>query len=203
MSDQVAGADVKVGIGARLNLLFITTVMAAITVGIALFASQGFSESRAQLASSHIYVSISSWDLPLLVGLPAFLAITTALTLRLFNQMTDKRLHLLMKIALFFAVPAIILRLGYGFYISNDLEQRGYFNCWAYSSPSIMSNSVWVKNPGYCIDNSGQVRKEVLRWLDGFGSATPSIDEIEKHVIKMQIAWEEDQRKLFPHLYSE
>ncbi|MFD2097157.1 DUF1240 domain-containing protein [Corallincola platygyrae] len=203
MSDQVAGTDVKLGVSARLNLLFITTVMAAITVGIALFASQGFSESRAQLASSHIYVSISSWDLPCLVGIPCCIVVTAILSLRLFNQATEKRLNFLINAAVLLAIPSILLRLVYGFYVSYEMNQRGYFNCWAYSSPSIMSNAVWVKSPGYCIDNSGQVRKEVLRWLDGFGSATPSIDEVEKHVIEMQIAWEEDQRKRFPHLYSE
>jgi hypothetical protein len=101
-----------------------------------------------RLERGHIYVSVSNWDIPAFVSLPCFLALIFALTLRLVRAASEKRIRVCVKVAFGAALVAIMVRLPYGFVVSNYMGAHGYTSCWQYSSQSIMGPVVWVRNSG-------------------------------------------------------
>ncbi|MFE8073509.1 hypothetical protein QQM79_20870 [Marinobacteraceae bacterium S3BR75-40.1] len=202
MTQSAETAQEPQGIGYRLRLILL---IAAMTSAIyAFFALMGapFLENFKRLENRHIYVAVSTWDLPLLVSLPAFLVLIAGLLLRLFDKATDARINLCIKIALPFAFLAILTRVIYGFSISDHMEDEGYSPCWHYSSPAMMSPTVYVRNPAYCVPNAGKVRREVLAWMDELPNNGRNISakEVQVKVSELLAVWEKQNKEQFPHL---
>ena len=84
------------------------------------------------------------------------------------------------------------------------MEKKGYSPCWHYSSPSIMSPTIWVRKSGFCVDNAGKVRTKVLQWMDSLPNNGNDVlvKVVNKTVDDLLNAWEAEDRKRYPHLYN-
>ncbi|MBL4608712.1 MAG: DUF1240 domain-containing protein [Pseudomonadales bacterium] len=164
-------------------LVLLIFILFGMTFGIWTFMGGGLIENIDRLNNHHIYVTSSNWWLPLIVGTPCYVALIALAFLRLFNAATDKRIQTCVKIALFFAIPALLIRVPYGFLASHQLKKNGYSSCWHYSSPSIYSPTVWVKSPQYCIESTGLVRHDLLEWIDHLsnGGHDTSPEAVRQH----------------------
>lgn len=176
-----------ISIAARLNYLFYILVLGAVIFVIVLFGVGGVISNVTKLANHNIYVSVSSWDVPLIVGLPCFFAMAYVLCLRFLNMAREQRIQKALKVAVVFAIAAIVTRLLYGFVIAAFLSYKGYSSCWQYSSPQVMSPTVWVNNSDFCIAHSGSVRRDILGWMDTLPNAGSgvSVDEVKVKVAEL------------------
>jgi hypothetical protein len=179
--------------------------MLSLTYFVIVVLGGAFAVNVGRLVQGHIYVSVSNWDIPLLLAVPTYLALINLLLLRLFDRASDKSVTTTIKIATTFAIVAILARPIYGYFVTTKMEYSGYTSCWPYSSPSLMSPTVWVKQPGYCVSNSGKVRKEILSWMDTLpnrGSDIP-VNAVNEKVSMLLEDWEKNEIKRYPHLYDE
>lgn len=176
-----------ISIAARLNYLFYILVLGALVFFIIWFGGGALLTNLSKLSNGSIYISVSSWDVPLIVGLPCFFALGYVLVLRLLNIASEQRVQQSLRIGVSFALAAIVVRLLYGFTVAGFLSHKGYSSCWQYSSLQVMSPTVWVKSPDFCIANSGSVRKEVLSWMDTLPNAGKDIrsQDVENKVAEL------------------
>lgn len=183
------------GIATRLSCLFYILVLSAVILVIIWFGGGALITNFYKLSNNSIYLSVSSWDVPLIVGLPCFFALSYVLCLRLFDLASEQRIQQGLKIAVIFAIAAIVVRLFYGFVVSGLLTYNGYSSCWQYSSPQVMSPTVWVRNPDFCIANSGSVRTEILSWMGTLPNAGKdvSVEEVQAKVAELLVQWDNQQ----------
>ena len=69
-----------------------------------------------------------------------------------------------------------------------------------------MSPTVWVKKPGYCVENTGKVRKAMLNWMDSLADemeADIPVSAVREHASMLLESWEREERRKYPHLYRE
>lgn len=163
-----------------------------------------FIENLSRLGNSQVYVSFSGWDIPAFIGVPCFLVLIYLLFLKLIDRDTEHRTQKSLKIAIAFAITAIVVRIPYGFLISEYIEHKGYFPCPYYSSPSLMSPQIWVRDPKYCIPNTGSIRKPLLTWLDSLSESNQTItaDEVEKKAKKFLLIRDQKEREKYPELFK-
>ncbi|ARU59129.1 hypothetical protein OLMES_5145 [Oleiphilus messinensis] len=182
-------------------VVLIVALLAPIYVFIFIMGGD-FLENLERLQRGSIYVSVSSWDLPCLISIPAFLALVAALLFRLFKAATEVRINACLKIALAFAGLALFTKLIYGFSASFYLQDKGYSACAHYSSPSLMSPVVWVSDAEFCVPNAGKVRSDVLLWMDSFEDKSDVSSGIVRNKVDSLIkSWEMKEREKFPDLY--
>lgn len=191
------------GYSYRLKLLFLIVPMLALIYFVIVVIGGSLAENIGRLLRNNIYVSVSYWDVPLFIAVPAYLALTYILLLRLLDRATETAVKVSTNIAIIFAVAAIIARPVYGYLASSHMETNGYTFCWSYSSPSLMSPSVWVKKPGYCVQNTGKVRKEMLKWMDSLreGKTDIPVDIVREHAILLMETWEKNEQEKYPQLH--
>jgi hypothetical protein len=188
----------------RIKLLLLIALMLALTCFVIVVIGGALADNIGRLARGSIYVSVSHWDVPLLISVPTYLALTYVLLLRLLGHASEQSVKASIKIAVLFALIAIITRPIYGYLATSKMELSGYFPCWSYSAPTLMSPTVWVKRPGYCIENTGKVRKSLLNWMDSLpdlGSNVP-VSVVEKQASMLMDTWEKEEREKYPHLYK-
>lgn len=194
MSDNTA-TDPSSGLLAKLNLIFLLIVLGAVVVGTVGFMGGLLVENIERLSNDNIYVLVSKWDIPAFIGLPCFVVIIWGLLLRLLNKATDARIQWCVNFCIVPAIAAVVVRVFYGFVVDGYMASHGYTYCWEYTSPSAMSPSVWVKEPEFCISNSGSVRREVLSWMDSrpnWGKDV-SVEEVEAKVAMLLKEWKREQ----------
>ena len=177
-SNKVLNAENK-SLGARLNILFFIFALSTSVIVIVVLKGNSHLENIDKLNSGNIAVAVSNWDIPVFLSLPCFVSLIIALCFRFANQASEKRISACVKIALIFAIMAIIVRIPYGYLASHYMRNKGYSPCWEFSSPSIMGDIVWVRNSGYCVENSGSVRKELLAWIDARPNAGKDVSPVE------------------------
>ncbi len=166
-------------LGERLNILFFIFALSASVIVIVVIRGNSYLENIDKLNSGNIAVAVSSWDISIFLSLPCFVALIIALCFRLANQVSERRIGMSIKIALIFAIIAIVVRIPYGYIASHYMRDKGYSPCWEFSSPSIMGDIVWVRNFDYCIENSGSVRKELLAWIDARPNGGKDVSPVE------------------------
>ncbi|WP_166263563.1 hypothetical protein [Marinobacter caseinilyticus] len=188
----------------KLKTVFYISALLSVNYIIVALMGSALLEHFERLQTGNIYISVSGWDIPALISLPCFLALAAALVLRLLNRTTEKRLNVCLKVGLFFSLLTIISRPIYGYVISTKMEQSGYSPCWSYSSPSLMSPTVWVRSEAYCIENAGKVRKEILIWMDELpdAGAGVSAEAVRKQANELLYSWDMEDRAKYPHLYK-
>ncbi|MFT7559107.1 MAG: putative membrane protein [Flavobacteriales bacterium] len=75
--------------GQRLSIVFYIFALGATVAAIALIKGIRFLENINRLSNDSIYTAASSWDIPVFIGLPCFVALIIALFLRLIDQDKD------------------------------------------------------------------------------------------------------------------
>lgn len=123
-------------------------------------------ESYNRLVQQKIYIREWSFVLPGMFSMPVFFSAIYILCLRVLGKMTQRKMDFCMKIIICFGALFIVSRIAYGFVIETFLEGRGYNYCYSYSGVSAGSVNIWVKDPNFCVKNSGVVRKKTLDWID-------------------------------------
>ncbi len=126
------------------------------------------------------------------------------LFLKLIDKDTDRRTQKGLKIAIAFAVTAILVRIPYGFFITEYVEQKGYILCPYYSSPALMSPQVWVRDQQYCIANTGSIRKPLLEWLDSLPESKLAIPAtaVNQKAKELLEAFDRQEREKYPELFK-
>jgi hypothetical protein len=107
-----------------------------------------------------------------------------------------------LKVAIAFALLAIVARFLLGFSISHYMESKGYTSCPYYSSPALMSSRIWVRSSDYCVENSGSVRKPLLNWFDSlpeFGRNVSQKD-VQQKVDQLLKEYDRRERERFPEV---
>ncbi|SMF26998.1 Protein of unknown function [Alteromonadaceae bacterium Bs31] len=185
----------------RAKIGFFILALSATVFEIVVHMGSSFLTNTQRLSSQNVYVSVSSWDVPLFIGIPTLLSLIFLLALKLINKEPEAIKQKALKIAIFFALGAIVLRIPYGFTVSSIMQKKGYSRCWEYSSAAMMSPTVWVKEPAYCIANSGSVRRDVLKWLDD-SKQQPSPQEVKEKVNLLLEEYDRSEREKYPALYD-
>ena len=189
----------------RLNYLLFIVALSVTTLAIVILRGSSFLENINRLEQRAISVELSNWDIPMFVAIPCFIALTIALILRFIDQDSDSRIRACVNTALVFAMLTIIVRIPCGYIASNFMTNKGYAPCWEFSSPSVMSPVVWVRNSGYCIENSGSVRKELITWLNSLpnkgNNLTPN--DIREKVEALLADYDKKEREKFPELFDD
>lgn len=185
----------------RAKIVLFILALSATVFEIVVHMGSSFLTNIQRLSSQNIYVTVSSWDVPSFVGLPTLLSLIFLLAIKLINKEQEEIKQKALKIAIFFALGAIVLRVPYGFTVSSIMHKNGYSRCWEYSSAAMMSPTVWVKEPAYCIANSGSVRRDVLQWLDD-SKQQPSPLEVEEKVNLLLKEYDRLEREKYPELYD-
>jgi uncharacterized membrane protein len=197
MTNQACPNEVH-GISFRMQLIFYILALSGCVALIVALLGGNLLQNIERLERGHIYVSVSNWDIPAFVSLPCFFALIVALTLRLVRAASEKRIQVCVKVAFGAALVAIMVRLPYGFVVSNYMGAHGYTSCWQYSSQSIMGPVVWVRNTGYCVENSGSVSRELLEWLDNNSNSDNEVtpDEVRLKIDELLKNWERERYSL-------
>lgn len=185
----------------RAKIAFFILALSATVFEIVVHMGSSFLTNTQRLSSQNVYVSVSSWDVPLFIGIPTLLSLIFLLALKLINKEPEAIKQKALKIAIFFALGAIVLRIPYGFTVSSIMQKQGYSRCWEYSSAAMMSPTVWVKEPAYCIANSGSVLRDVLKWLDD-SKQQPSPLEVKEKVNLLLEEYDRSEREKYPELYD-
>jgi len=176
-SNKVSVGSSK-SIGERLNVIFFIAALTSVVFAIIYIRGHEFLVNIYRLREHSIAVEVSNWDVPMFLAVPCFVSIIIGLVLRLTDLDKDRRIQRCVGIALIFAFLSIAVRIPYGFAVRSYMESLGYSPCWQLSSFAIMSPTVWVRNPGYCIDNVGSIRKPLLEWMsvqpNGGANVTPN-----------------------------
>ncbi|MEW4366912.1 hypothetical protein [Aliikangiella maris] len=110
------------------------------------------------------YVEVSTWDLPILVSLPCLLSTIYIALALLFNRVTEKGRRVALRIMIFFCIGFLIVRLFYGFWVINYVENKGYHFCWYYSNVSMMTPNVYMNQPDLCYPVNP--KSDILPWFD-------------------------------------
>lgn len=187
----------------RLNLLFYIIILSC--AGMIFIAQVNpFLENVNKLIEGHIYVLVSKWDIPLFLCFPGFLAIIVGLILRLIDLDTERRMDVCTKIIIVFGLLFVITRIPYGFVTSYYLTSKGYSACWGLSSPSLMSPTVWVRDPGYCVNSASAVKSEILAWMDTLpdGGKNISPEDVNAKAEALHLLHEQQKREKYPDLYD-
>lgn len=151
---------------ARINTALAALVIlgaAAVMMGITL---PDFLHNWQRAFDRYPYVEATGWDLPMLLGIPALLLLSTGMLLRVFDRATERRLGRILKLATIFALIAIGTRIIYGFVVSWYLTSAGYSKCWTLTDPSLYARATWVNHADYCVENAGPFRGQLLAWID-------------------------------------
>lgn len=193
MNDQETQIPDKKSTKDRLNFIFFILVLSATVAVIITLRGAAFVEGLRDFNGKNIIVEASNWDIPIFISLPCFLALITALLLRLLDLDSQKRIQRCVKFALAFSLAAIVIRLPYGFFVKHSFEKNGYTPCWELSSPAIFSPTIWVKHRSYCIQNSGSVRKEIIDWINDPKNKNVSPDELRKKTHELLNAYDMEQ----------
>ena len=192
-------------VGERLNILFFIVAFASVVFTIIYIRGHEFLVNIYRLRERSIAVEVSNWDVPMFLAVPCFVSLIIGLVLRLTDLDRDKRIQRCVGVALIFAFLSIAVRIPYGFAVRSYMESLGYSPCWQLSSLAIMSPTVWVRNPGYCIENVGSVRRPLLQWInlqaDGGVDVTP--DEVRAKAEELLDIFDRDQRLKFPGIFHE
>ena len=185
----------------RLQCAFYILILCATIFVIIAFMGADLAANIQRIGNQGAYAAVSSWDIPAFITIPTLLSLITLLALKLFNKEQEGRTQSALKFAIFFALGAIVVRIPYGFAVSSLMENKGYSRCLEYSSPAMLSPTVWVKDPAYCIANSGSVRRDVLQWLDNTKQLPASI-EVEEKVNLLLKEYDRLERQKYPGLYD-
>ncbi len=187
----------------RLNILFFIVALSASVFAIIVLRGSSFIKNLDKLNQKAIAIEASNWDIPIFIALPCFIALIFALVLRLIDQDQDSRIRACINVALIFAAISIVVRIPYGYAVSNFLAGKNYSKCWEFSSPSMMSPTIWVKNSGYCIENSGSVRKEIIAWLDTLPNSGKGItpNDVRDKTQTLLETYDLKQREKYPELF--
>jgi hypothetical protein len=180
---------------ARLASLFYIAVLGLTVYVLLVMRGASFLANISNLQNQHIYVAVSSWDIPAFIGLPCFVVLIAVLILRMKNGVSEVLIQKLLKVAIAFALIAIVVRVLTGFSIPNYLESKGYTYCPYYGSPALMSANIWVRSPEYCVENSGSVRKQLLNWFDSLPEFGRNISQADVRQKVGQLLAEYDQRE--------
>lgn len=166
IANQMPDGDTKGTVPSKpmiaLNIILLVLCVVVLTC----FRGQALVDGLGRISEGHIYVAVSNWDIPVLVGLPCFLSLIVIMILRLIGYKSHATVQKLLNFSVVSAVVALLIRLPVGYLNSSYLHSAGYSPCWELSSPSLMAPTVWVSNAGYCIPSSASVRGEVLDWID-------------------------------------
>ena len=163
----------------RLASLFYISVLALSIYMILVLRGKSFLANISRLQNNNIYVAVSNWDVAALISIPCFIVLIAVLILRLRSNVNEAQIQGLLKVAIAFALVAVIARVVFGFLGAYYMESKGYTLCPYYISPALMSPNIWVSSPAYCVENSGSVRKPLLKWFDSlpdFGRNTTQED---------------------------
>jgi hypothetical protein len=202
----------------RLAALFYTAALGLSIYAILVLRGKSFLANISNLQNNHIYVAVSSWDIPAFISVPCFIALMAILMLgsgfllrpttyihvsvRMRSRVPEDLIRRLLKVAIAFAVLAIVARIVLGFSISHYMEAKGYTSCPYYSSPALMSSRIWVRSSDYCVENSGSVRKLLLNWFDSlpeFGRNVSQKD-VQQKVDQLLKEYDRRERERFPEL---
>jgi len=187
----------------RLKILFIIIALSVCVYAAIEIMGISFLENIDKLSNGNIAVALSYWDIPVFLSLPCFVALIIALVFRFAKQLSEKWISAAVNVAIMFALLAIVVRIPYGHFLSHYMQDKGYSSCWAFTSPSITSEIVWVRNPGYCIENTSVVRSELLAWIDSLPDAGKDVPPMEVRLKAEELLSEYDrqQREKYPDLY--
>jgi|GEM_PF-1787727 len=201
---QSSGVSKPSGFTFKLQLVFYIFALAATVLVLLIFRVGSLLENSEKLAAGNIYVAASAWDIPVLIGLPTFIALIIAMLLKLVNQATEKRIQRCVQVALFFAFIAIGVSIPYRFALSNHLEKQGYSQCLPYTAPALMSATIWVRDSRYCVANSGSIRRQLLTWLDASQAASHYLSpaEVKTKVSELLDAFDKHERERYPEIYD-
>ncbi len=186
----------------RLAAFFYTLALGLSIYAILVLRGESFLANISNLQNNHIYVAVSSWDIPAFISVPCFIALMAILLLRMRSRVPEDRIRRLLKVAIAFALLAIVARFLLGFSISHYMESKGYTSCPYYSSPALMSSRIWVRSSDYCVENSGSVRKPLLNWFDSlpeFGRNVSQKD-VQQKVDQLLKEYDRRERERFPEL---
>ena len=186
----------------RLAALFYTVALGLSIYAILVLRGKSFLANISNLQNNHIYVAVSSWDIPAFISVPCFIALMAILILRMRNRVPEVLIQSLLKVAIAFALLAIVVRILLGFSISHYMESKGYTSCPYYSSPALMSSRIWVRSSDFCVENSGSVRKPLLKWFDSLPAFGRNVSQKDVQQKVDQLLREYDQREgeRFPEL---
>ncbi|PCM44912.1 hypothetical protein [Marinobacter sp. ANT_B65] len=192
-------------VGERLNILFFIAAITLVVLVILYLRGQEFLVNIYRLREHSIAVEVSNWDVPMFLAVPCFVSIIVGLVLRLTDWDRDKRIQRCVGVALIFAFLSIAVRIPYGFAVRSYMESLGYSSCWQLSSPAIMSPTVWVRNPGYCIENVGSVRNPLLEWmsLQPNGGADVAPNEVRAKAEELLAIYDHSQKMKYPEIFQE
>jgi hypothetical protein len=155
----------KKTIGFRLMAFFLIIILIATMVGLAIFSGGGIVNSISSLQQNYITASVNHWDLPIFFTFPGLLALIVICFLRLVDLDTQDRIDACMKVVIVIGFLFLAVRIPFGFIASSYMESKGYTYCYYLTSAAARSDQVWVRDPDYCIDDTGAIRIELLEWL--------------------------------------
>ena len=151
--------------------------------------------SYERLNDKALYISFQNWEPSFVVFLPGLMAALSIIFLRLFNLAKDIWVNVLMKIMIIFLGAGILLRIIMIFLAPYYLEQKNYSFCWHYTAPNLMSRSTWVNSAAICVDDTGNLRKEILSWMDTLPNNGKDVSEgfINAHIKDMLKEYRENK----------
>ncbi len=186
----------------RLAAFFYTAALGLSIYVILVLRGKSFLANISNLQNNHIYVAVSSWDIPAFISVPCFIALMVILMLRMRSKVPEDRIRRLLKVAIAFALLAIVARFLLGFSIFHYMESKGYTSCPYYSSPALMSSRIWVRSSDYCVENSGSVRKPLLNWFDSLPEFGRNVSQknVQQKVDQLLKEYDRRERERFPEL---
>ena len=157
-------------------------------------------DNYVKLMNKAIFIEVWSltFSVPFLLGIMGLVIMISYL--KLVGRMTVITLHNGFKLLCLFAVLGIIAGIIFAYLSSNFLEDKGYSYCSTYTEHRAGTPNIWVKKPGYCINNGTLVSTEILEWVasqEAQGNH-PSTAEVKVTIFKMV----ESYKSNFPNIYS-
>jgi len=192
--EEPAGAKYK------LLLLFNILVCCFLMVGLVWWMGGDLIDNYFKVQNQASYLSVSKWALPSLINAFGITALLYILLMRLCKRLTQQRLDNAMKYFVYITVVFILSRLIYGFVLTNYLENNGYSHCYYYSSPSVMGNSTWLRDPAFCLELLTAHSSELQEWFDkqDADGKVLTLDYVQQETSKLDQA----ERAKYPSLYD-
>jgi hypothetical protein len=152
-------------IGFRILAFFLIIISIAIIIVTIILCGGGLIEGISSLRQNEISVNVNYWAFPVFFTYPGLLALIVVFFLRLVDLDTQDRIDACMKVVIVSGFIFLAVRIPYGFIASSYMESKGYSYCYYLTSASAKSDQIWVRDPDYCLDNTGVIRTDMLDWL--------------------------------------